>query len=86
MLLGATGSAGKPRGLAGPAMRLRDEVTHETERRWLVDPSTDPASVSRVRRFEESEALDQKGLFLRISADSDARSTLVDLENSKRAP
>jgi hypothetical protein len=59
MLLGAAGSTGAPRGLDGPAMRLRDEVTHETERRWLVDPSADPASVSHVWRLEEFEALDQ---------------------------
>jgi hypothetical protein len=67
-------------------MRLRNEVTHETERRRLVDPSADPASVSDVRRFEEAEALDQKALFFRVSADSDARPAFVDLENSKRAP
>jgi hypothetical protein len=67
-------------------MRLRNEVTHETERRRLVDPSANPASVSDVRRLEEAEALDQEGLFFRVSADSDARPAFVDLENSERAP
>ena len=86
MLTGAVGRAGTPRGLEGPAVRLSDEVTHETKGRWLVDPSADPAPTSYVRRLEESEPLDQKRLFLRISADSDTRSKFVNLENSKRAP
>ncbi|HXM80067.1 MAG TPA: hypothetical protein VOA00_12605 [Thermoanaerobaculia bacterium] len=67
-------------------MRLPDEVTHEAERRRLIDPRADPPSVSDIRRLEEAESLYQEGLFLRISADSDARSALVNLENGKRAP
>jgi hypothetical protein len=85
MFFGAAGSTGAPAGLDGPAMCLCDEVTHEKERRWLVDPSADPASIPHVRCLEEAETLNQEGLLLGISADSDARSTFVDLENGKGA-
>jgi hypothetical protein len=67
-------------------MRLPDEVGHEAERRRLIDPRADPPSVSDIRRLEEAESLYQEGLLLRISADGDARSTLVNLENGKRVP
>jgi hypothetical protein len=67
-------------------MRPRDEIAHETERRRLVDPGADPASISDVRRLEEAETVDQKGLLLQITADGNARAMLVDLENGKRAP
>jgi len=66
-------------------MRLSDEVPHETERRWLVDPGADPAAASNIWRLEEAEALDQKGLFLWVRTDSDAGSAFVDLKNSERA-
>jgi hypothetical protein len=67
-------------------MRLRGQVAHETERRRLIDPDAHPASVFNIRRLEKAKTIDQERLFLRISADSDAGSALIDLEDGKRAP
>jgi hypothetical protein len=79
MPLLATRGCGAPRAFNELTVRSRDEVTHETEGRWLVDPGADPASVSDVRRLEETETLNQERLFLRSSTDGDARSAPVDL-------
>lgn len=86
MPLRATRDRGAPRAFRAPSVRSRYEVSQETGRCRLVDPGTDPAAISDVRRLEEPKMLDEKRLLLRLGADGDARPALVDLENRKRAP